>query len=158
MKGFSTTQHFYRMKPILLLPLLAACAAQADPAEDRAAIDKLILALNEPAHRVEFFTKDAHSSVDFDRLIDLHSRRAGSMPDVFGMEESWTVLTVPRVVSGPIHFLGRKAATVDGASTIDGAVTLARRVPLVFLVKKQHGEWRIAAVHVGTAPTTTPAK
>ena len=138
------------MKPILLLTLLTACAAQSNRAQDRDAIDKLILALNEPAHRAELFTKDADSAVNFDRLIDLHKRRAGSLSLTIGMDEPWVIMTLPRVVSGPIHFVKRNVATVDGASTVDGAVTLARRVPLVFVVKKQKGLWRIAAVRVGT--------
>ena len=148
------------MKPILLplLVLLTACAAQANEAQDRAAIDTLIAALNEPAHRAELFTKDATSAVNFDRLIDLHTRPAGSLALTIGMDEPWTILTVPRVVSGPIHFLNRHLATVNGASTVDGAVTLARRVPLVFVVKKQRGEWRIAVVRVGTGAPLPKAR
>jgi hypothetical protein len=38
---------------------------------------------------------------------------------------------------------------MDGASTIRGAVTLARSVPLLFVMKREGAEWRISAVREG---------
>jgi hypothetical protein len=93
------------MKAILFLPLFLAIALQADEAQDRAAIDKMIAALNDPAKRANLFMKDADSAINFDRLIDLHRLLAPSPGVVIGMNETWTQLTAPRVVSGTIRFV-----------------------------------------------------
>jgi hypothetical protein len=136
------------MKAILCLSLLFAVVLRADEAQDRTAIEKVIAALNDPAQRAVLFTKDASSSVDFDRLIDLH-RRASSAPGlVIGTHETWTEMTVPRVVSGTILFVTPDVAIVDGASTVERAMTITRRVPLLFVMKKQGDEWRISAVRM----------
>jgi hypothetical protein len=55
---------------------------------------------------------------------------------LIGMNEPWTGLTVPRVVSGGIRFITPSVAIVDGASIIRGAVMLAPRVPLLFVLQK----------------------
>jgi hypothetical protein len=62
------------------------------------------------------------------------------------MHETWRVMTVPRIVSDSIRFITPDVALVDGASTIRGAVTMAQSVPLLFVLKKDGGEWRIHAV------------
>jgi hypothetical protein len=67
------------------------------------------------------------------------------------MNETWTEMTVPRVVSGSIRFITPHVAIVDGASTVEGAVILAQSVPLLFVMKKEKAEWRISAVRVLTA-------
>ena len=67
---------------------------------------------------------------------------------VIEMNEPWTELTIPRVVSGSIRFITPSVAIVDGASTIRGAVTLAPSVPLLFVMKKDGAGWRISAVRV----------
>ncbi|MGD0669425.1 MAG: hypothetical protein ABSB23_17845 [Bryobacteraceae bacterium] len=140
------------MKLILCLPLFCAVGLWADEAQDRAAIDQAIAALNDPARRAGLFTKDADSRVDFDRLVDLHRRNSLSPCAVVGMDETWTELTVPRVVSGGIRFIAPDVAIVHGASIIRGAVTLARRVPLLFVMKKEGAEWRISAVRDSAPP------
>jgi hypothetical protein len=135
------TWHCGGMKAILCCILLAV-GLWADEATDRPAIDKVIVGLNDPAKRAGSFTKDADIGVDFDRLIEMH-RKA---PTPFTMDETWTDLTVPRVESGAMRFITPDVAMVDGASVIDGAVTLQRRVPLLFVLKKEGREWRISVV------------
>jgi hypothetical protein len=127
----------------LLAPLVAALAA--DVQTDRLAIEAAIAAVNDPELRPAAFTADAHSDVDFDRLIDLHWKPA----IVIGMDEPWRNLTVPRIVSGKIFLIAPGVAVADCASTIRGAVTLAERVPLLFVLKKIGKEWRIAEVRLG---------
>ncbi len=146
------------MKAILCIPLLFAVGLSADEAQDRAAIDKVISGLNDPAQRSALFTKDADSAVDFDRLVDLHKRKFSPSGAIFGTDDTWSQLTVPRVVSGNIHFIKPDVAMVDGASTIDGAITLARSVPLLFVMKKEAGAWRISAVRVLTPPMIVPPR
>ena len=144
-------RHFHKMKVILCFPLLFAVGLWADEAQDRAGIDKVIAALNDPVRRAGLFTKDVDSAVDFDRLVDLHTTNSSPYSAVIGMNETWTEMTVPHVVSGIIRFITPDVAIVDGASTVEGAVTLARSVPLLFVMKKEGAEWRISAVRVLTA-------
>jgi hypothetical protein len=132
------------VKAILCLPLLIVSGALADEAQDRAAIDQVIGLLNDPVQRGRLWTDDADSTVDFDHLLDLHRSRRPVTDLTIGMDETWTELTVPRVVSGPIRFVTPTVAIVDGASTIRGAVTLAQRVPLLFVMKKDGAEWKVA--------------
>ncbi len=136
------------MELILWFPLFCGVGLCADEARDRAAIDNVITALNDPAQRAALFTKDFDGSVDFDHLVDLH-RKLRSPCVVIGTDETWTELTVPRVVSSSIRFITPDVAIVDGASTIRGAATLVRSVPLLFIMKKTGAEWRISAVRDG---------
>ena len=101
---------------------------------DRAAIDRAIAALNDPARRPGLFTRDADCQVDFERLIDLHIRNTRPVIGVIGIDEPWSTLTTPRVVTGNIRFVTADVATVDGASVIQGAV------------RKERGKRRINAV------------
>ncbi|MGA2574838.1 MAG: hypothetical protein ABSH24_02325 [Bryobacteraceae bacterium] len=145
------------MKLILCLSLFCAVGLWADEAQDRAAIDKAIAALNDPVRRAGVLTQDVDSGVDFDRLVDLHRNKRLCLGVVIGMNEPWTALTAPQVVSGSIRFITPYVAIVDGASVIRGAATLDRRVPLLFVMKKAGAEWRISAIRVltnhGLCPT-----
>ena len=149
-------RHFPSVRPILCFSLLGAAGLWADEAQDRAAIDKAIAALNDPVQRAGQLARDVDSTVDFDRLIDLHRKTPLSHCVAIGMNEPWRELTVPRVVSGRIRFITVDIAIVDGASVIPGAVTLAPRVPLLFVMKKAGGEWRITAVRVLTPHAIMP--
>ena len=146
------------MRAILCLPLLFAAGLRADEAKDRASIEKVIATLNDPVQRAALFTSDASSDVDFDRLIDLHR------PDRFvpyrpiGINETWTELTAPYVVSGAIRFITADVATVDGASTISGAIVLVPRVPLLFVMKRESAKWKISSVRVLRTRATPPIR
>jgi hypothetical protein len=155
MKGTRSERHFGNMKALFFLPLLFALSLQADEAQDRAAINKVIVALNDSAQRAGLFTKDVDSMVDFARLVDLHRAAVSGSGIMIGRDETWIGLTVPRVVNGTIRFVTRDVALVDGASTIEGAVTLARRVPLLFVMRRESAQWKISAVRV-LAPEATP--
>ena len=149
-------RHFCVVKLILCFPLVCALGLWADEAQTHADIDKVITDLNDPVQRVGLFTKDADSQVDFDHLVDLHRKGSLSTGVAIGMNETWTEMTVPRVLSGRIRLITPDVAIVDAASTIRGAVTLTPSVPLLVVMKKEGGQWRIAAVractpaHVGT--------
>lgn len=136
---------------LCLLPLFTA-ALWADEAADRAAISSVIDALNDPGRRASLFTKDPDSTVDFDHLIDVHRR----VPVVVEGNEPWTRLTTPRVVSGPIRFVTPDVATVDGASVVRGAIVIEPRVPLLFVMKREGGAWRISTVRVLRSELVVP--
>src|SRR5450432_2364450 len=98
LKGTLAMRHFCVVKPILCFSLVCALGLWADDAQNNAAIDKVIADLNDSAQRVGLFTRDADSHVDFDHLIDLHRKDSLSTGVVIGMNETWTEMTVPRVV------------------------------------------------------------
>src|SRR5262249_42228727 len=101
------------------------------------AIDRVIAALNDLVERPVQFTKDADLGVDFEHLANLHREYSPCPASVIGMNETWTVMTVPRIVSGRIRFITPDVAIVDGASTVQRAVTLAPSVPLLFVMTKE---------------------
>jgi hypothetical protein len=146
------------MRAILCLALFCAAGLWADEIHERAAIDKTIAALNDPAQRARILAWDVDSRVDFDRLVDLHRRNLPVASVAIGMDERWTELTVPRVVGGPIRFITPDVAIVDGASIIRGAVTLRPRVPLLFVMRKTDREWRIAAIRVLPLNSSTSSR
>ena len=132
------------MRVIICLAALFAIMLKADEVTDRAAIDAVIEAVNNPLQRTRLFTKDLDSTVNFDRLIDLHLASSATVP--VGTPEPWRLLTEPHIVSGAIRFITPDVAMVDAASTVRGAVTLAETVPLLFILKKEQAGWRINAV------------
>lgn len=135
------------MRVILCTAIIFATIGRADEAKGRIAINKIIEAINDPVQRPTLFTKDADSTVQFGRLIDLHLRSSRNVGvGGVGIDERWRVLTVPRVVSGSIRFITPEVAIVDGASVIREAVTLVETVPLLFVLKKEQAVWRICAV------------
>ena len=135
------------MRVILCAAVIFAAIGRADEAKDRIAVNEIIEAINDPVQRPTLFTKDADSTVNFDRLIDLHLRSTRNVGvGGVGIDETWRVLTVPLVVSGTIRFITPEVAIVDGASVIRGAVTLVETVPLLFILKKEQTVWRICAV------------
>jgi hypothetical protein len=146
------------VRAILCLALFLAATLWADEARDRAAIEKVIAAINDPVQRAALFTRDATSDVDFDRLIDLHRPDRFTPYRPIGVNETWTELTAPHVVSGAIRFITADVATVDAASTIAGAVTLAPRVPLLFVMKRESAKWKISVVRVLRNPPVPPLR
>jgi len=132
------------MKALLCLSLLCAVALHADETQDRAAINQAIRNLNDPAQRAAVILKDADIEIDLDRLIELHRR----WTTLIGMNEPWTQMTTPNLVSGKIRFITPDVATVDGGSMIDGAVTMTKLAPLLFILKKEDGRWWISAIRI----------
>jgi len=136
------------MKVLLCFPLFFAVGLWADETQDRAVINRVIVAVNDPMQRPGLFTQGADSGLDFSRLIDLHVRRPSCPGVVIGINETWTEMSVPQVVSGNIRFITPDVAMVDRASTIHGAVSLIEIVPILFVMKREGAGWRIDAVRV----------
>ena len=134
------------MRTIVCLAALFATMLKADEVTDRAAIDAVIDAVNNPLQRSRLFTKDLDSTVNFDSLINMHLDSPARVPVPVETPEPWRKLTEPHIVSGAIRFITPGVAMVDGASIVRGAVTFADTVPLLFVLKKEQAGWRINAV------------
>jgi hypothetical protein len=130
--------------------LLLAAAPRGDPPEGRA-IYSLIATLNDPQQRAAAFSRDAEPHIAPENLVWIHLRQPDGPPSVravIGVQETWTRMTVPRIVAGPILLLTPSAAVVDGASRVDGAIWMRRNVPLRFVLRKEDAGWRIVSMRV----------
>jgi hypothetical protein len=132
-------------KLVLPLSFLFATSVWADEGTDRVAIEKAITALNgfvsDPGARLRsgLFTSDA-DGVDFDRLVNIHR----SLLD--DSKEPWSEVRPPRIISKAIRFLTPDVAVVDGADAQSGS--FMRSIPLLFVMKKQGMNWRIATLRL----------
>jgi hypothetical protein len=139
-------RHYGSMKSIFVLWFLFAAFARADEASDRAAIDRVIAALNDPqTPPATLFTSDADSAAELARLSRLDRAMAGAS------RQPWSEVTRPRIVSRAIRFITAEVALADAAETQYGSVILARSVPVLLVMKKEGNTWRIAALRVGPA-------
>ncbi|MGA3096435.1 MAG: hypothetical protein ABSF25_08285 [Bryobacteraceae bacterium] len=135
------------MKALLCIPLLlAAHAWAADADADRAAIERVVGALNSAQSRPgarpdsSLFTADADNQLD--RLENLNRRLSQAS------KEPWSETTTPKMVIQSIRFITPEVALVDAANTQYGAVIPARRIPVLLVMKKEGAEWRIASLRV----------
>src|SRR2546430_9858013 len=134
------------MKALPCIPLLVATFAWADTTADRAAIERIVGAViadqTRPGAKLSstLFTADADS--EFDRLLDL-DRRLLELS-----KEPWSEVTGPRMVIQSIRFVTPEVALVNAANTHYGTMILARRIPVLFVMKKEGTSWRIASLRV----------
>jgi hypothetical protein len=132
------------MKALVCIPLLFAAHAWADQAADRAAIERVVGVLNSsrPGEMPDssLFTADADNQLD--RLADLNRRLFQAS------KEPWSEATAPRMAIQSIRFVTPDVALVDAADTQYGSVILARRIPVLLVMKKEGADWRIASLRV----------
>jgi hypothetical protein len=167
-------RHHASVKAILCLPLLFASCAYADEAADRVAIDRTIAALNDLPQRTALFTQDADAASELARLPKIRPFRIlgpaadaeplprTDQPTVTISKEPWGEVTInfpgtvslpplnildPRIVSGAIRFITTDVALADGAWIYDDGAVM-RSVPLLFVMKKEGDDWKIASLRV----------
>jgi len=124
------------------IPLLATVAAWADESEDRAAVGRVITALQEgsTARKQDLFTADAQNELDrfsgLDRCLSNES------------DNPLTEVAGPGISLKSVRFITKNVALVDAINTQNGSVVLGRRVPVLFVMRRQAEGWRIASVRV----------
>ena len=129
------------MKPIVLLPLLFFLCRAADESAGRPAIEKVIATLNEERTIASaLFTADADPAEihELDRLKHRMLETA---------RKPWSEVMAPKILSRRIRFVTPEVAIVDGVIFQYGS-TLLRSTPLIFVMRRQPGGWRIASVRV----------
>jgi hypothetical protein len=140
-KGIAAPRHDLGMKPILLLPLLFPLCWGADESAGRAAIEKVIAALNdEGATASAFFTADADPA-EIHQLDRLKQRMRETA------RKPWSEVMAPKILSRRIRFVTPEVAIVDGVIFQYGSALL-RSTPLIFVMRKQEGGWRIASLRI----------
>ena len=105
---------------------LLAVAALADETADRAAIAKVISSLNDGKPRPE---------------LQCDLLPAGAMSET----------TPPRISTRAVQFITSDVAMVDAENAQYGSVVMVRRVPLVFVVKRDGAAWKIVATRVAAS-------
>jgi hypothetical protein len=63
-------------------------------------------------------------------------------------KEPWSEVTTPRLVIQSVRFVTPDAALVDAANTLFGSTILARRIPVLVVMKKEGAGWRISSLRV----------
>jgi hypothetical protein len=111
------------MKLLTPLALLLVLTSVADETGDRAAIVKLIASLNDGKPHPE---------------LQCHLTPAGAMSET----------SPPLVSTSAIQFITPDVALVDAVNTQYGSVVMVRRLPIVFVVKRDGTEWKIAATRL----------
>ena len=111
------------MKNLASLVLLLCNVVLADEADDLAAIGKVIASLNDGKSHPEL-------------RCDLAP--AGTMSET----------SPPHISIRAVQFITPDVALVDAENTQYGSVVMVRRVPIVFVIKRDGAEWKIAATRL----------
>jgi len=170
-------RHYASVKAILYLPLFFAAYASADEAADRMAIGRAIAAVNEVPQRPALFTEDADASSELERLWKVKPLRFRILgpsgdpassprvdrPTVTISHEPWGEATInfpgmeslpaleilnPRIASRTIRFITPGVALADGACTYEDGGATTQTTPLLFVMKKEGDNWKIASLRV----------
>ena len=173
-------RNYLCVRAILCLPLLFG-AARADESADRTAIAATVAALNESPQRTELFTADAdtHSVLDQlwkgkrlvyrmrSRATDAASPSSSDHPTVTVSHEPWGEATInfagmggmprmemlnPRIVGSNIRFITLDVALADGAFMYEDGRAAAQTTPMLFVMKKQGADWKIASIRILAPP------
>jgi len=144
-----------------------ASYASADEAADRAAIDRAIASLNQQPQPTAVFTEDSYSELD--RLPDVTPRAVRILalsggPMVTISHEPWGEATLnlpataslaleitnPRIAGSATRFITTDVAVTDGAWTHTDGSGVIQTIPLLFVMRKEGDNWKIASVRVLT--------
>ena len=165
------------MKAISYLPLFFAAYASADEAADRVAIGHVIAKLNQLPHRTALFAKDAEGASELEglwkdkRISSFRiSKPPADRPTVTISHEPWGEATInlpgmasimmshspaellnPRIESRNIRFITPDVALADGAWTYKEDASTMQSKPLLFVMKREGADWKIASLRVLTA-------
>ena len=120
------------MRQILCLSILVATCAWADDATDRAAIERVIAAVNNHSQPLtDVFTADAPEN-----------ERSLLSPN----EQPWSEVTSPRITTRSIRLITPRFALVECTSTQYGSVLVVQTTSMLLVMKKDAEQWRIASV------------
>jgi hypothetical protein len=123
---------------LLAAAILSAAFAYPQGAHDRVAVEDLIHSLNSGQPVSTLFTVDAES--DLDRLQAIQGEMRNAVSRTSGVAP-------PAFVIGAVHFLSPDVAMVN-ASEVQLGGGSAKKVPLLLVVRRTGGGWKIAALRL----------
>jgi hypothetical protein len=162
------------VKAISLVSLTLVPFVVAQDASDNIAIGRTIQALNESPIRLSLFASDTNAAAELARLpkgvvkFRIPDAIGSSQPTLTISKEPWGEATInfpgfpavfelptieinSRILSGAIRFITPDVALAEGTLTIKGDGDETRTTPLLFVMKKEHDQWKIASIRVVTA-------
>jgi hypothetical protein len=124
------------MRTAVGLAFLLAFGALADEPADRAAIDRLIGAFNDPSRPVgDLFAAGApDNSAELAKL-----GRTGAV---------WSEVSYPHLLVRAVRFENSRRAVVDTDNVRYGSVVMVKRAPVTLILRRQRGQWKIFSLHV----------
>ncbi|HWB84345.1 MAG TPA: hypothetical protein VG675_09415 [Bryobacteraceae bacterium] len=129
---------------VLCLFLFISAAASADDAVDRAAIEHLIGALNNLTAKPSVEALPALFTADVNRA-PANCFLAGHWRLVQVARHPWSEVSTPRLETLGVEILAPGLALVDAINRQIGVS--ARRIPVLFVMKREGADWRIASIH-----------
>ncbi len=135
---------------LVLASLVWADIAWADATSDRAAIESVISRLNDAVTPVStLFTTDTADNPA--QLVQLVGRNRVSAANA----QPFSEISVPKIVVHAVQFVTPEVALVDAANAQYGS-NMVRSVPILFVLKRQGDDWRIAAYRIILASPPAP--
>ena len=154
-KGNGVRRHFEGMKTWWTIAFLLAGAVRADEAADRKAIEGVMDALNRAGERHSLF----EAGVDVDKEL---KRLDAPGCDLLEHPKVWNELPPSRFNLEGVQFLAADMALADVRYTQHPTPMATIRTPLVVILKREGGEWKIATLRALTEcmgmPRILPAK
>jgi hypothetical protein len=119
--------------------LLFTTLALAQSPADRAAVENVIHSLRTAEPVSALFTADADSDLDRLRMIEASMTKEAHEP--------WSEVGPVALVINSVRFLSPDIALVDASETQIG-VHFSKGVPVVFALKRENSQWKIAYLRV----------
>ncbi len=150
----------------LCVPVFLASHAWADEAADRLEIGRVIAMLNEPSNvpsqSAALFTADGNAASELARLRRVNppfrivgpAEDSGPVPSITISKEPWGEARIdfptgePRTVDRSIVFITPDVALADGACMYLDDCATTPATPLLLVMKREGGEWKIASLRV----------
>ncbi len=133
----------------LLLTMVSLAQAQTDT--DRDEIREIASGLNDRSTGIaQLFTSDADIWTQNGRTTLASLLKQSQRP--------WSEIASLRTPAETIRFLTQDVALVDAEIVQYGSVTLKRSIPLLLVMKKERGLWRVASyrMNICLAPPDMP--
>ena len=159
-------RHYASLAAALCVPLFFATHASAEEAADRVAINRAIGALNEstndPSQPAALFTADGDAASELAllrrtnppfRIAEPSERPAPGLTVVIS-KEPWGEARIgfpaiePPAVRPFITFVTPDVALAEGAFSYLNGTPTAQPTPLLFVMKREGGGWKIASLRV----------
>jgi hypothetical protein len=140
------------MKPRLCFAsLFTATLALADEGSERKAVEAVISALNGHGKQTAglFTGGNSDNPAELAGISALDGMLAES-------QRPLSEVSAPKLAVRSIRFISPEVAMVDAEKVQFGSMILRRSIPMLFVMRKEGPDWRIASVRV-TAPSLSVA-
>ena len=135
-------RHSVGMRSAWTIAFLLAGVLWADEAADRRAIEGIIERLNFTGDRAAVFADGVDVPGELHRLERAGCLTTGSV---------WSEVPSPRFTRPAVQFITADVALADFEFLRHSSLTAAAHTPIVAILKRQRGEWKIVTLRVTEA-------